>query len=687
MNTHARDENSRNESLSMGVAESPAQRGFRWELVYVSLLCLFALVAIASFLPEKRFWGINHLAFYSTSVKLTALAVIAVSFVPMVSQFIYSKLCGALAALRARRKDRTWLLVVVPLAAVVVFLVFQSTTLLLGDGQLIANEFEHTLGSRPTSIRLDFRTLVLEHSDAKGATLLYYGAAAMASRVFDISPVSGIRTLNCVLGGVLTLILLLIALRGPLSTELGMWLAFLMLSSGTMQLFFGYVENYTPVLFFAYLYLLSGLMFIHKKRRLWLGLVILFFGLSVAMHRLGALLTPSIGLLLGWSLLRVRGRKSLRCLTAALVAVFLIVTCVVAEFTEYGRHFLPLRAAEDIYGVFTPAHWLDILNELLIVLPALPLFIVMAVLGYRHSRLTRSSTADSAAESGRWDAGIEPAGGAWLRTEIECYWFLLIAIPCLVFVIVFRTEIGMARDWDLLSITIVGLLPLALHTLNRSLVRWGGAWMPSITAPALVLSVVLGMAWIGINASPERAARRYESILEYDRTFARYAYEILARHYYDDARLGEAIAAMEKAVSGSDNVRIQALLVVYYVDAGRTDEAIELLKEILRALPLYDKGRTQLVILLDLAKRYEEVLPVARAGTRYHPQEPMYHYFYGKALIETGDIEEGGRELLEAERLNPPPAIMNDIKRVLKRLKMDGKFQVPDDRIKREQER
>ena len=52
--------------------------------------------------------------------------------------------------------------------------------------------------------------------------------------------------------------------------------------------------------------------------------------------------------------------------------------------------------------------------------------------------------------------------GGWFATGIEWYWSLLIALPCLTFLTVFKTEIGMPRDWDLLSITIVGLLPLAL---------------------------------------------------------------------------------------------------------------------------------------------------------------------------------------------------------------------------------
>lgn len=662
----------------MAASETPVGQRSGWQLVYMSLIGLFSLVALASLFPDKRLWGINHLAFYSPPVKLIALGAIAISFLPAVSRFICRKLDSALATLRAHRRVHVWLILVVPLASVGVFLMFQSATLLLGDGQLIANEFEHTLGTRATTIKFDFDTLVLDHRDAKGSTLVYYGAGAVASRFLGISPVAGIRALNCVLGGILILILLLIVLKGPLSTPLSIWLTVLVLSSGSMQLFFGYVENYTPVLFFAYLYLLSGVMFIHGRRRLWLGMTVLCLVIAVTMHLLGAVLLPSLGLLLMWGLLRNRRPRILPYLTASLALLFLIATYVLAKATDYGKHFLPLKAAEGIYGVLTPTHWSDILNELLIVLPTLPLFAVMGALAYRWSRVKHSSKEPVEGGRGCLDSVREFENGRWFGTEIEWYWFLLIALPCLVFLAVFRTDIGMARDWDLLSITVVGLLPLALHVLNRSLLRSGGPWVPAITAPALVLSAVLAAAWIGINASPDRAARRYESILKYDKTWATYAYEALAKHYYDAGRYSEATATMEKAVSGSDNLRLQALLVVYYVKVGRTEDAIDLLKQILGAQPLYEIGRSQLALLLDGAGRYQDLLPVARDGTRYHPEGSIYHYLYGKALIETGATSEGASELLEAERLGPPAVFATDIRKLLKQLKKDGKLPPPD---------
>jgi hypothetical protein len=631
----------------------------------LTLIALFVLVAVASFFPAHRLWGFNHLAFYPLPVRLFALAIVAVAFHPAVSRLVHFGLARALSSIRASRKMQIGLILIVPLAAVAVFFLFQSATLLLGDGQLIANEFEHTLGERYTAFRFDFDTLVMEHRDAKGSTLLYYGAGFITSRFLGLSPVAGIRALNCVLGGLLILLLLLIILRARLSESLSVWLVFLVLTSGAMQLFFGYVENYPPVVFFAYLYLAGGMVFVHTMRASWFAATLICLVAAIAMHLLGSLLLPSFGLLAVWALLKNRRPKILPHMTCLLASLFLVGTYLLARLTDYGEHFLPLTANERIYGVLTPSHWADIVNELLLILPTLPLFVVMFVLAGRRTRKHPESETE------------HPSDSKAFNSRVEWYWSLLIALPCLAFLIVFKTEIGMARDWDLLSITIVGLLPLALLLLNRTLLRSGRTWTSAITTPALVLSGVLAIAWIGINASPDRSASRYESILEYDKTWAAYAYEALAKHYYEAGQYDQAVAAMEKGTEGSDNLRLQALLVVYYVDAGRTDEAIDLLKHILTVQPLYDRGRSQLCLLLDRAGRYDDLLPVALDGTRYHPGQSLYHYFYGKALVETGSAGRGAHELLEAERLGPPAVIASDLRRLLKRLRENGILSAP----------
>jgi tetratricopeptide (TPR) repeat protein len=188
------------------------------------------------------------------------------------------------------------------------------------------------------------------------------------------------------------------------------------------------------------------------------------------------------------------------------------------------------------------------------------------------------------------------------------------------------------------------------------------------------MSAVLATSWIGVNSSQIRATDRYEQILTYDKKFAQYAYENLARHYYSRHELSKAISALEKAVSFSYNVRLYTLLSIYYDEDDRIPDAIRILRTVLEKDPQLDGIRHDMINLLSRAGEYDELLTVAREGTLYHPTNPIYHYVYGWLLIRKGLIREGAEELLEAKRLNPPRRISEQIDNTLRQLREDGRL-------------
>ncbi|HVP58823.1 MAG TPA: tetratricopeptide repeat protein, partial [bacterium] len=186
-----------------------------------------------------------------------------------------------------------------------------------------------------------------------------------------------------------------------------------------------------------------------------------------------------------------------------------------------------------------------------------------------------------------------------------------------------------------------------------------------IAAPVWAISVILGISWVGINADSDMAATRYERILEYEKAHASYAYEILATHYQDQQRLPQAIAAMEKAVTFSASPRMYVYLSNLYKAVGRTDDALRVLRKTVRQYPRHDGARNNLVLLLANTSYYDELLAVARDGTIYNPERPIYHYYYGAMLIREGRTQEGIQELVQCKRLGPGPEVMAEIDRVL----------------------
>ena len=207
---------------------------------------------------------------------------------------------------------------------------------------------------------------------------------------------------------------------------------------------------------------------------------------------------------------------------------------------------------------------------LVILIPALLVFVVV---GIRRAltRKRQDEPQESPAERTAW------------------HFVLLLFFPCVLYLFFFKAEIGVARDWDLFALTAVALLPAALLV-----IRHASADNPKAVrlafGPVLVMSAILTSAWIGINASAERAPRRLDAILAYDRSLAPYAYETLALHYYNRNELSDAIATLEKGATLSKNPRHQVMLSKFYRPYGDMDSAERGCRRLLVAGSAHPRG-------------------------------------------------------------------------------------------------
>ena len=612
------------------------------------------LVAVASFLPGVRLWGLNHLAFYPVPVRIVAIAAVGLCMLPAVGGAVFSVFLRVFTCLQINRRLRTSAVALISAASIGVFWGLRSSTLLLGDARLVSNNFEHAFQPGYEVVVRSPRIIMLHEPISKGTSLLYHFAVRAWLQVFGASPVDGIRFLNCLLGGLFIFILLRRVLKQDVPGLLAIWAPAMVLASGAMVLYFGYVENYTPLIFFGSMYVMKALDSIGPGRRRMLPAVTLFLALSVFMHVQGILLIPSFVLLLiwhsgGWL------RKRLGVVSAALVLLIAIAAVAVAAYTPLGTHILPLLADQETYGLLSPSHLADMANELFLILP---LILVVAALAL--------------------EAPGRPSGRA-PEEQASMHFIRLILVPCLIFLFCFRPDLGMARDWDLFSITALGLVPLALLVTGRGAREGNSRCLNSIGVPALALGAVLALAWVGINASPDLSAGRFNAILRYDRTRAQYAYEVLAQHFRNRGDMAGAITALEEAASVSFNARIMALVADFYEEKGDLEKATSLRYEVLERQPMYEGARRDLVLTLHKHNRYAEILDVAREGTRYHPESPVYHYFYGLALIEAGHVESGIEELLICRRLDPGSQALEIIEQVLAGLKARGWDVEPED--------
>lgn len=638
--------------------ESPSAPERHGAAATAAMAATLVLVAAASFLPDKRLWGLNHLAFYPVYVRIIALALAGAVFIPRASRYV-NRLCEA-AADRLRGNSAI-AKAAAPSAALLSFCAFwffRSSTLLLGDARLVASNYEHAFDPGYDVIVSSPRIIFLHEPIARGTALLYHYSARIAIAAFGASAVDGIRFLNCVLGGIFLFALLRITLKRTVDGAVAAWTLLLILTSGAIELYFGYMENYTPLILTGSLYVLAGVAYLQSGRSRLLLAALAGLILAAFMHVQGILLAPSFAFLLIWRFGKP-GRRGMFLLTLVLCGLTALGAFILAAFTDYGRHFLPVLANDEIFGMLSLSHLADIANEVMLVLPTA---LVTAALALALARRP----------SGRHPADKTRAIEANPTHPARLYFILTILFPCALFLLVFKPDLGMARDWDLFAIVSLGLVPLAAVIAQG--VADGGCrrLMLKIAPRAAVLSTILALAWIGVNADPDRSARRFESILAYDLTRAAYAYEVLGQHYRHAGDMHRAAATMERGMAISYNPRLISLAAALYDEMGDTDKAVGLYEDVLERQPEHDGARRNLVILLDRLRRRDELRAASRKGIRYHPDKPIYHYFYGQTLIEAGEVERGIEELLKCRRLNSGPGVIANIDNTLERLETMG---------------
>ncbi len=626
-----------------------------------------ALVVAASFLPGARLWGINHLAFVSPPARWAAIVVIALAFVPALARPAYRGLLGAAARLTgSNRRAQLVILAAIAVAAVPGFGALRSSTLLLGDGQLIVRSFEAAEEGHDTVIMRSPRAIVNEDFIAPGTTLLYYGASKVATGPFKKTPLVGLQVFNCLLGGVFVFLLLVVATAASISPEHRTWLLWLGLFSCSIELFFGYVENYTAPFLLLFLYVVTAFRALHNRGPLWLPVVPLV--LAAYAHVQSILFIPSFVYLVTWKRAGTRRGALLRLWTPLFGSVAMIGVAVCSAFPLLKRFYVPFGFRNDQYALFAPHHLADIMNEVFMLFPIVPLVAAMLWVTHRAERASgRNFMGDTKAARG------EPT--SWFSHPAEWQLVVTILIPCVFYLVLFHPEIGMARDWDLFTMTTLAIVPVAILTLNRYASATGvtADTLARLAVPAFAVVAVTTTAWVSINASSNRTIDRFVRILTYDRTHASYAWENLALLYHDRRQLDKAIEVMRTASDQSHNPRQYTRLAVYLEEDGQTDEAIKILDDVLARRPSYTKARFRLVMFLEKRGDWTRLLEVSKAGVEHNPEEGIYHFFYGESLLQAGRIDEAMEAFRSCRGLELPAAAKQFVESTLRAYEQGGK--------------
>ncbi len=281
----------------------------------------------------------------------------------------------------------------------------------------------------------------------------------------------------------------------------------LVLSLGVMELFFGYIENYTIMTLGVLLYLWSALRSLNGEGSLtWTAAIL---ALTHAFHPSTIILAPSL-VYLAWTTSRpengpltqvgslrythAHGRASFgRNLVRIAIPYALVVAGVVAlmsagshglaalmgaDFPGGGdrRWFVPLFETTtrwEHYTMFSLGHLVDIANEQLLVAPVvLPSLILVAAFAWRR-----------------------------LPVRDPAFRFLAFVAACyLLLILTWNPDYGGQRDWDLFAPAALPLTVLLAYVLPRALPEIGALRAASwalVTAQAYCT-----IAWVYQNTLP-----------------------------------------------------------------------------------------------------------------------------------------------------------------------------------------
>jgi tetratricopeptide (TPR) repeat protein len=434
-----------------------------------------AVLLLVPMLPElvlrRELWAFEPLGELPLALRVGLAAALTATLHPAVRAG-FTRTVDALAARAAWW--RTILIGAVPLL-LGLFAAFRQRNLRLGDGALLALLVEQRVHLEGYLAGYDEPLELYLHS-------LAYGWLHAA---FEWDVTASYALLSSLAGVGFVWVMIVLWREAPGSSPIGGVVAVLLsLATPSVQLFFGYVENYTLVALASLVYLLTGLRSLERGLSpLWPALAL---GVAISLHVLAGWLGPSL-LYVFWRSARARGFTGRIRLLAAMGATSLLpIAATIAWLTVIGvpigalgeTHLAALKfiflvdpdAPYFIYPAFSSGHWRDIANQLALTSLA-PLLVIVALVPAMRSR------------------GVAQVCDAHVR-------FLALGAGFLhLFALTWNAENGAYNDWDLFALAGFFDAMLAARLVQRALPDDAQRVALALPAVALGFALAAGFVW------------------------------------------------------------------------------------------------------------------------------------------------------------------------------------------------
>lgn len=522
-------------------------------------IATLALSVLAMFAPSLRLWAVHQFAFLHLAAALPLLVLAGVLLSP------YGPIVVEHSVLKKVRLQPYQL-------AGLLFAVFMLLSVhgnLLGDGQLATTRLAHIGDMIESKEKIPPGRFFSQKEP--GTMLLHEGAFRIGMTLFGpkIQVEKGragqqarverqlkyreiaqwcFRILSSIAGVLLILLLLRFVRSRPEHEPTIFWLV--MLTCGGWLAYFGYVENYAWVSLAMMAFLIAGVKATEPPRKLPVAPVFLFL-VAVALHYMAVVLLPALVYLLWTMHLEPHDREQQNFAApwkrakyvAAGFATLGLIGYIAVEGWEGWISVIPLLPmwTDDGYAFFSVRHFVDIVN-----------------LAW-------------------WACGAALIGllftakrGGDLRAQNQENFLLLAASSGAFFAMVFSPNLGMARDWDIVT---SALWPTVFFAAWRLSQFNFDSLLPKLRASLAAVIVLILIPAVLVQTVETTAIARFENLLHLDKSRSAYGWENMALYYQKTGEIEKRVAAWEKAVEAEENPRYVYNLSEAYKLAGRIDDA------------------------------------------------------------------------------------------------------------------
>jgi tetratricopeptide (TPR) repeat protein len=615
----------------------------------VAVFAGFHLMAI--FWDGTSAWGVDSLRYFSNRTTLVFCTLTMLILVPRVRQKVIQLVDRAPSPWDSRGGFAT-LSILLVFAGGAAFLIWPSAVHLLGDGYLLIRD----LPALATQVSWKGINSPLNHFLAK--------QLHQQSTMWWSNPEDTYRTLSRFSGLVYLILVPQACLAFGRSAVSRAVILGLLITPGLLQVFFGYVETYAALMPLLLAFLITGFLAAKGTRPIWWTAFVL--GVMIPLHFLMVVFVPSF-LVMAYEKEGGDLRRSLYVAAQGMVVVAGISLCILflIDFNFYAylgsvkdSHLLPLAGQPGFmhhYRLLSPAHFLDIANQFLLVAPCA----VFLLTAFRKSEWLRSSPFLCA-------ASLLPLA------------FILIANP----------EVGAFRDWDAFAFVGVPLVIWIGEIASREITGSDLAHVGLLVCVAAGLHTAL---WIGLNADESDAVKRFRDQLARSTLSPNarsYGWETMGIYYREKGERHEAFDAyrealeanpahprhwlsagnllnelgqkkdalkyFEKAVSiDSTSAEVFSNMANIYSESGEHDRAIRLLEKSIALKPTYAEVYSNLGNAYYRKGDFEQAVTYYLEAMKLKPMNADIHYNLGNAYLALDEHDEAYRSFDRAASIKP----------------------------------